>query len=332
MTGFCTSPDFVRHLTGPFHPERPDRLRAIFQAVRAAGLIQSANPLPPLAEEIGPFPHAHFRLTELTPAEADLQWISRVHPPAYIDRVRQVCQSGGLLDEGDTPVCPESFQIARLACGAVLTCCDEVTAGRVRRAFAAVRPPGHHAEPDRPMGFCLFSNVAIAARYLQQRHGVGRIAIVDFDVHHGNGTQAAFEADPSVLFISLHQDPRTCYPGTGFESETGSGPGAGLTLNIPMAPGSQDRDYLAAMDQMVLAKLDSFRPEFLLLSAGFDAHRLDPLAAINLSEEGFGQITRRLVEAAEAHCHGRIVSALEGGYHLGALARCVVRHLAELRD
>jgi acetoin utilization deacetylase AcuC-like enzyme len=207
-----------------------------------------------------------------------------------------------------------------------------VATGRLTRAFAAGRPPGHHAEPAAAMGFCLFANVAIAARYLQHRHGLGKLAIVDFDVHHGNGTQAVFEADPSVLFISLHQDPRTCYPGTGFASETGAGRATGLTLNLPMPPGSQDADYLAAIDQFVLPKLDSFRPEMLLLSAGFDAHIQDPLSSIHLSDDGFAQITRRLVQSAEIHCHGHVVSALEGGYHLGALGRSVVRHLIEMRD
>jgi acetoin utilization deacetylase AcuC-like enzyme len=180
------------------------------------------------------------------------------------------------------------------------------------------------------MGFCLFANVAIAAKYLRAKYSVGRIAIVDFDVHHGNGTQAAFEADPTVLFVSLHQDPRTCYPGSGFDWETGVGPGSGFTLNIPLRPGGGDAQYLAAMENQVLPRLDEFKPEFLLLSAGFDAHADDPLAQMEVSEEGFGQITRCLVEAANVHCGGRIVSALEGGYNWVALGRSVVRHLRAL--
>jgi acetoin utilization deacetylase AcuC-like enzyme len=202
--------------------------------------------------------------------------------------------------------------------------------GRVARAFAAVRPPGHHAEPDRAMGFCLFANISIAARYLQRARGVGKIAIVDFDVHHGNGTQAVFESDPSVLFISLHQDPRTCYPGTGYAAEMGTGPGSGFTLNIPFLPGAGDEEYRLAMRQQVIPKLDAFRPEFLLISAGFDAHRDDPLAQIDLTEDAFGEMTRMLVEVANAHCGGRIVSALEGGYDLRALGRSVVQHLIGL--
>jgi acetoin utilization deacetylase AcuC-like enzyme len=204
--------------------------------------------------------------------------------------------------------------------------------GRVNCAFAAVRPPGHHAEPDRPMGFCLFDNIAVAARYLQRTAGIERVAIVDFDVHHGNGTQAAFEQDGSVLFVSLHQHPRTCYPGTGFEWETGTGPGEGKILNVPLPPGTGDDNYLAAMDQLVVPKLDEFRPHFILVSAGFDAHAEDPLAHLELSEEGFGRITQRLVAAAQRQCSGRLVSVLEGGYNLRALGRSVVRHLDAMRN
>jgi acetoin utilization deacetylase AcuC-like enzyme len=332
MIGFCTSPDFIRHQTPPGHPERPDRLRAIFHAVRAAGLIDSPNPLPPVKDDLGEFPAAGFQMRELTPTPAEPQSIEAVHTKEHIARVHQACQGGGLLDDGDTPVVPDSYHAARLSVGAVLTCCDAVAGGQLRRAFAAVRPPGHHAEPDRAMGFCLFSNIAIAARYLQQLHGVGKIAIVDFDVHHGNGTQAAFESDGSVMFISLHQHPATCYPGTGYESETGSGRGAGLIVNIPMSPGSQDIQYMEAMDHIVLPHLDQFKPEFLLLSAGFDAHRDDPLASISMTEDGFDRITRDLVAAAETHCNGRIVSALEGGYHLRALSQSLVRHLIAMKD
>jgi acetoin utilization deacetylase AcuC-like enzyme len=182
------------------------------------------------------------------------------------------------------------------------------------------------------MGFCLFCNIAIAARYAQKQYGLEKVAIVDFDVHHGNGTQAAFEDDPSVLFISLHQHPRTCYPGTGHEWETGTGAGEGFTVNIPMEPGSGDEDYLRAFDSRVLPKLDEFRPQLLLVSAGFDAHREDPLANVNLSDACFESMTRLLVAAADTHCAGRVVSVLEGGYNLAALGRSVVRHLIGLSD
>jgi acetoin utilization deacetylase AcuC-like enzyme len=177
------------------------------------------------------------------------------------------------------------------------------------------------------MGFCIFNNVAVGALRAREVHGVARVAVIDFDVHHGNGTQAVVEADPSVLFISLHQDPRTCYPGTGFASETGTGPGAGTILNLPMEPGSSDAQYIETFHGSVLPAIDAFKPEMLLISAGFDAHRDDPLAQINLSEDCFEEMTRLLVQAADTHASGRIVSALEGGYNLRALGRSVVRHL-----
>ncbi len=220
--------------------------------------------------------------------------------------------------------------IARVGVGGLLRCCDAVMAGEVKRAFAAIRPPGHHAEPEHAMGFCLFSNVAIAAKYLQERHGIGRVAIVDFDVHHGNGTQACFEADPSVFFVSMHQHPRTCYPGTGYESEIGMGEGEGTILNVPFSPGSNDDAYLLAMQTKVLPGLERFGPEFLLISAGFDAHHDDPLAQMGLTEVGFLRMSQMLGNFADHHCGGRLVSALEGGYDLRALGRSVVNHLAGL--
>jgi acetoin utilization deacetylase AcuC-like enzyme len=333
MLGFCTSPEFTDHLTGENHPERPDRIRAIAHAVRQAGLVDSPNPFPDFAPGFQIQSLVGKKLLELTPAPADLKNIELVHHKKMIERTQHICQcGGGVLDLGDTPISPRSFDVALLSCGAVLTCCDAVVDGRVRRAFAAVRPPGHHAEPDRPMGFCLFSNIAVAARYLQRRHSVQTIAIVDFDVHHGNGTQAAFEDDPSVLFISIHQHPKTCYPGTGYEWEAGEGPGKGTTLNIPMNPGSGDAEYFAQFEEKILPKLDQFKPEILLISAGFDAHTDDPLAQMELTEDGFETMTRMLVDVADTHCRGRIISALEGGYNLGPLGRSVVRHLSALRQ
>src|SRR4051812_47481274 len=218
MTGFCTSPRFVEHRTGPHHPERPDRLRAIHRAVREAGLGGAADPFPEFQIELGLKPLGLPALVELEPVMAEERRLTLVHTSEMIEHVRRVCEGGGgVLDLGDTPVGANSFEIAKLSLGALLRACDAVMGGEVKRAMSVVRPPGHHAEPDRSMGFCLFSNVAIAARYLQKQHGVGRLAIVDFDVHHGNGTQAALEADPSVYFISLHQHPRTCYPGSGYD-------------------------------------------------------------------------------------------------------------------
>ncbi len=328
--GFCSSARFVEHLTGPHHPERPDRIRAIHRAVRDAGLVISPDPFPDFefdsqVRRVGTSP-----VLELTPAVADEKWLLTVHPPAYVGRVRHVCSLAGILDQGDTPTERRSFDTALLAVGAAIQSCDAVMTGKVKRSFTAARPPGHHAEPDRPMGFCLFSNIAIAARYLQQTYDIERLAIVDFDVHHGNGTQAAFEDDPSVLFISLHQHPATCYPGSGYNYEVGTGAGRGFTINLPFQPGSDDADYLRVIAATVVPALESFRPQVLLLSAGFDAHRDDPLAQMDLSDDGFEQITRELVAVADRHCDGRVISLLEGGYNLHALGRSVVRHLIGL--
>jgi acetoin utilization deacetylase AcuC-like enzyme len=329
--GFCSSPHFVDHQTGPHHPERPDRIRAIHRAVRAAGMLSSPDPFPDFEIDLGAIDGGGIKLVELTPRHAEPKWVLTVHTAAYLHHVHHVCElGGGILDQGDTAVSIDSCDVAMLSLGSLLTCVDAVMAGKVKRAFSCARPPGHHAEPDRAMGFCLFSNVAIATRYLQQHHGVERIGIVDFDVHHGNGTQACLENDPRKLFVSMHQHPRTCYPGSGYEHETGEGAGDGLVLNIPFKPGSGDEDYLAAMEQKVIPKLEEFRPQVLLISAGFDAHRDDPLAQIELSEEGYERMTRLLVGVADRHCAGRVVSALEGGYNLRALGRSVVRHLKGL--
>ena len=330
--GFCSSERFADHQTGHHHPERPDRIRAVWKAVRDSGLLDLPDPWPDFRPDLALRRQDAVRLKDLgAPLEATEEALLRVHTPRHVEHVRRICAAGGgVLDLGDTPVGRESFDIDRLGAGAVLRCCDAVAGGEVRRAFAAVRPPGHHAEPERPMGFCLFSSVAVAARHLQRVHGVGRIAIVDFDVHHGNGTQAAFEEDPSVLFVSMHQDPRTLYPGSGHAWEKGIGAGDGFTLNVTVPPGADDEIYLHALEAQVLPELDRFRPEFLLVSAGFDAHAEDPLAQVMLSEEGFEHITRLLVESAERHCGGRVVSALEGGYNLRALVRGVVRHLSAL--
>ncbi len=333
MVGFCSGDIFVRHQTGPDHPERPDRLRAIARAVRQAGLIDSPDLFPEFKFDLNQSPLGGEKLLELPYRPADLAAILRVHSTEMIERIQQICASGGgLLDGADTPVGPESFEIALHAAGAAMACADAVVSGRVQRAFAAVRPPGHHAEPNLPMGFCLLNNIAIAARHLQSVHGVGRIGIVDFDVHHGNGTQAAFESDSSVCFISIHQEPQTCYPHTGHDWEIGLGHARGSTLNLPMRAGSGDADYLRAFDERIVPKLDAFRPEMLLVSAGFDAHKDDPLADIELTDDAFAQMTLRLVAVANAHCQGRIISALEGGYNLQAMARGVVRHLASLRS
>ncbi len=332
MVGWCSSPRFADHNTGRGHPERGDRIRAIYAALHRQGLLAGASPFADFAVA-GSLPDAAgVVLKDLAePAPVGDEVLGLVHPAEHIERIEALCAAGGgTLDGGDTVLSRNSAQIARLAVGAVVRCCDAVMAGQVRRAFAAVRPPGHHAEPLRAMGFCLFNNIAIAARHLQVRHGVERVAIVDFDVHHGNGTQAAFHQDPRVLFVSLHQDPRTCYPNTGFAWEIGVGDGRGTTLNVPILPGADDAEFLQAVEGRAIAALERFSPDAILISAGFDAHRDDPLAQLQLSDAAYFRTTRLIADAADRLCGGRIISVLEGGYDLGALSRGVIEHLRGL--
>jgi len=328
--GFVSSIEGIHHDTGPHHAERPDRLRAIHRALRESHWLTSPDPFPDFQLLLGAMQPAISQLIELPSRPATLDEIALVHPINVIEDVRRRSAVSMVLDDGDTPTCPASFDCALLSAGGAIEATIAVASGRVHRAFACGRPPGHHAEPTRPMGFCLFSNIAIAARYAQQVLGIGKVAIVDFDVHHGNGTQTAFEDDPSVLFISIHQHPRTLYPGSGYEHETGIGRGEDYTLNVCMNPGTDDDDYAAAFDRKIIPRLDRFRPELLMISAGFDAHAEDPLAQINLSEEAFEVMTQKLTSVADAHCDGRVVSVLEGGYHLRALGRSVVRHVRGL--
>jgi acetoin utilization deacetylase AcuC-like enzyme len=333
VIGFVSSPRYVEHDTGPHHPERPDRIRAIHRAVREAALVPSPDPFPEFRLDLGKVSSDGVKAVELEPFRADEKWVLAVHPEDHLNYVRRVIEAGGwVLDQGDTRVGESSYETALLALGGVLRACDAVMTGEqgIGRAFAAVRPPGHHAEPNRAMGFCLFSNIAIGARYLQRKHGVGRVAIVDFDVHHGNGTQAAFEDDPGVYFVSMHENPRTLYPGSGFEWEIGVGAGKGYTMNVPMEAGSGDDEYLAALRTRVIPAVEQFSPQVLMISAGFDAHAQDPLAHIELSEGGFESITRELVGVAGRKCGGKVISVLEGGYNLRALGRSVVRHMVAL--
>jgi acetoin utilization deacetylase AcuC-like enzyme len=235
------------------------------------------------------------------------------------------------LDTPECPLSPATFEAAICAAGGILAGIDNVMQGNIKNCFCAVRPPGHHAERSRAMGFCYFNNIAIAAKYLQKQYAIERIAIIDWDVHHGNGTQNAFEQDPAVFYISFHQNPYTCYPGTGKASETGTGKGQGYTLNFPMAPGAGNQDYFEAMET-VERKMENFRPGFVLISAGFDAHTDDPLAHINLTTKGYEEMTRKVKGVAEDHAEGRVVSMLEGGYNLQALGESVKTHIQVLSE
>ena len=308
-TGFVYHPRCVDHDTGAGHPECADRLRAIQQRLEEGGV---------LAE-----------LDVCQPEAAEERWILQVHERDYVERVARVCRSAPTtLDVSDVPVCPASGEIARLAAGGFLAAVDRVMDGSWNNGFVACRPPGHHAEHREAMGFCIFNNIAIAARYLRERHGLERVAIVDFDVHHGNGTQHTFEEDPAVLYASLHQYPH--YPGTGAAKERGRGAGEGATLNCPLKPGTGDAEWQEALESQVLPALEEFRPQFLLVSAGFDAHAQDPLSMTRVTEAGFRAMTQGLLDVAARHCEGRLVATLEGGYHLEALASSVEAHLQEL--
>lgn len=308
-TGFSYDERYLRHLTGAGHPECPQRLTATLEHLRRQQWFD--------------------RLQAVDSRIAESRWIRTVHSDDYVQRARETCAAGApLLDTADVSICPDSYSTALLAAGSALELADGVVSGQLDNGFLLARPPGHHAEHDMAMGFCLFNNVAILARYLQAQHGVGKILILDWDVHHGNGTQHTFEDDPSVLYISTHQYP--FYPGTGAYYEEGTGAGKGATLNCPMPAGSTDADYKQVFRDRIIPRIDRFAPEFILISAGFDAHRDDPLAQICLTTECFEWMTLRLLEAADKHSGGRIVSLLEGGYNLHELPRCVATHVATL--
>ncbi len=303
-TGFIYHPDYLNHDTGPEHPERPDRLRASLAALQQSEVWKQLHAI------------------EATPAS--IAQLCYAHETTYPEHVRQYCEQEIPLTY-DTPVSKASFDIAKLSAGGVLRAADAVATGAVKNAFAMVRPPGHHATQNRSMGFCLFNNIAIAARYLQREHGIGKVAIVDWDVHHGNGTQDIFYEDESVFFFSIHQSP--LYPGTGSSYERGSGKARGTTLNVPMPAGSGNSEYITVCENVLIPALHNFSPEFILISAGFDAHYLDALATIELTAEGFAMLTDLILEVAEETASGRVVSALEGGYSLQGVSESVVAHV-----
>lgn len=310
-TGFIYHPQYLEHDMGGGHPESPDRLRAIVSRLEQSGMLN--------------------RLVRIEPSPASDEWITQVHAASYVEALkRRTPTSGRVSLDPDTSMSSKSLAAAYLAAGGALAAADAIVAGSVDHAFCAVRPPGHHAERDRAMGFCLFNNVAIAARYLQRRHGMARVLIVDWDVHHGNGTQHTFDNDPTVLFFSTHQYPH--YPGTGRATETGGGRGAGTTINVPMNAGEGDDTYREVFQKVLIPAADTFQPDFVIVSAGFDAHKDDPLASMGLTEEGYADLTRIVVSIARRHSRGRLLSCLEGGYNLQALAASVERHLLALLD
>jgi acetoin utilization deacetylase AcuC-like enzyme len=305
-TLLISHPSFLEHDTGPYHPERPDRLRAILGALEDPafdGLVRLAAPAASMAE------------------------MTRVHPQDYVEAILGIQPAPGehVHVDGDTVMSQGSAEAIQRAAGAVVAGVDAVMQGKVRTAFAAVRPPGHHAAPGVPGGFCLINNAAVGARHAQAKYGVGRVAIVDFDVHHGQGTQAVVEPDRTLFYASTHQTP--LYPGTGSARETGTD---NNVVNVPLSAGSGSAEFRAAWSERILPMLDDFAPELVIVSAGFDAHRADPLAQLEVETEDFVWLTEELLAIADRHAQGRLVSVLEGGYDLHALAESVATHVQSL--
>lgn len=311
-TALLYHPVYLQHNTGSHHPERASRLQSISRKLQKSGLTG--------------------KLKAIEPKAASLEDITLVHTEEYVLSIRNICSRPGMdsivaLDT-DTIVSKGSYEAALFAAGAVKEGVDLVVRGEIDNAFCMVRPPGHHARISQAMGFCIFNNVAIGARYIQKKHKINRILIVDWDVHHGNGTEEIFYSDPSVFYISLHQYPH--YPGTGSSESRGEGKGKGFNLNIPMDAGSGDSEYIKAFQKIIVPKIASFKPEFILISAGFDGHRDDPLSSINLTEQGYQEMTEILKDMANLYSKDHIVSVLEGGYNLLSLANSVNSHLEAL--
>jgi acetoin utilization deacetylase AcuC-like enzyme/formylglycine-generating enzyme required for sulfatase activity len=302
---------YLEHETGAGHPESPQRLTTIVEQLKSDGL--------------------YSKLVHLTAVVATEEQISAIHSLQYIKRARQCCERGDtLLDSLDVPIGSRSYEAAVMAAGGVIVAADAVAKGEVANAFCAVRPPGHHARSNLAMGFCIFNNVAIATRYVQRRHGLAKVLIVDWDVHHGNGTQEAFYDDPNVLYFSTHQWP--FYPGTGRTSEKGSGSGLNHTINVPMPAGSGDKEFIEAFEQQLRPAALAFSPQLIFISAGFDAHEGDTLGQMKVTTDGYVRLTRIVKEIANTCCQGRIVSVLEGGYNLQALAEAVEAHIRVLME
>jgi len=306
-TGFIYSDYYLKHCTGE-HPERKERLIAIVEYLRKNHILE--------------------KLVEISPRRASVEEIALIHTREHIESVEKACLDGLPALDPDTIISPNSYNAAILAVGAVLEAIDAVMSKKINNAFCAVRPPGHHAEKNKAMGFCLFNNIAIGARYIQKRYGLNKVLIVDWDVHHGNGTSNAFYSDKSVFYFSVHQYPH--YPGTGSARECGAEDGYGTTLNINFDGGAGDVEYIRAFEEKLVPAIEKFKPDFILISAGFDSHKDDFLSSINLTSQCFGNLTRILINLAELFCCGRIVSALEGGYNLQGLSESVGCHVKEL--
>ena len=298
--GYVYDPIYLKHETG-YHPENAKRLEAIMAHLKETGLIK--------------------QLTPVNPRPATAEELNYVHQASYISYIKDAASEGIDWLDADTVMSPDSYDAALYAAGGVIEATDAVISGKVNSAFALVRPPGHHATATAAMGFCLFNNIAIAARHAIKKHKIEKVAIIDFDVHHGNGTQEAFDSDPQVLYISTHQYPH--YPGSGTIYETGSGAAQGSKVNIPLPAGSGDNEYRQVFEQIIMPATKRFRPELIMVSAGYDAHWADPLAMMEVSVTGFAQIARFIKSLADELCQSRIVLTLEGGYNLKAQAASV---------
>ena len=309
-TGFIYSDKYLEHLTGESHPERPDRLNTLISHLKHEGLWD--------------------KLSHFEPEKVSSELLSSVHTDEYTARVKEACETGKTyVDSLDCAINDKTYEVALLAAGGVVTAVDMITKEQISNAFCAVRPPGHHAERDRSMGFCFFNNVAIGVMHAR-KYELVRAAIIDWDVHHGNGSQHIFQSDPNVLYASLHQFPH--YPGTGAKNEKGEGEGYGTTLNFPMEKGAGNREYLDIFKNKIEPEIRKFEPDIIFISAGFDAHRDDPLSNIDLTHDAFREMTLFVREWAEEYSAGRIVSVLEGGYNLGSLRRSVKEHLLALME
>lgn len=312
-TGFLYDQRYLLHDTGPYHPELPERLQAIYKGIQGAELLD--------------------HLVMIAAEPADMKWIEMVHEIGYIRRFEEVCFAGHKTFEvPDNRMCTETYDTAILAVGGVLEAVRRVMSGEIDNAFCAVRPPGHHAEADHAMGFCYFNNIAIAARYIQKQWGIERVGIIDFDVHHGNGTQHIFEKDSTVFYYSVHEHPTFAYPGTGREFEMGSGDGYGFTKNSPALPGQGDAEYKKIFERDLVPSFDKFKPGVILVSTGFDAHAEDDMADMNLTTEGFAWMMKKILALADFHCQGKLVSILEGGYSLVRLPELAGEHVKILLD
>lgn len=309
-TALIYHPQFLDHDTGPQHPENSQRLKVILNE------LQNNQTLWQTLKQISPLP-------------AEINDILRCHSQLLIDYVKQSCEKQPYhYIDADTVVCPKSFDIALLAAGTGIIAVDQIFSQKIRNAFALVRPPGHHATINQAMGFCLFNNIAIAARYAQAKYKVNKVLIIDWDVHHGNGTQDIFYDDPSVFYFSTHQYP--FYPNTGAADETGKDLGKGTTLNIPLATGTTAEKHRLAFNQGLKSIINKFHPELILISAGFDARKFDPLANLNLTDHDFIEMTQEVMQIAKQYANNRIISFLEGGYNLGTIGKAVTAHIATL--